>query len=141
VSVVAHARVEERTARGTKARDQEPPSGHVGWVPAAARPDAVALLEEQSITREPDPVPVVMAECWFPVHVLPGRGQDHGLGPEGHAEAGLMVQLCGHADLSNFGGFAPPKRTLLLDLDDFDELGLRAEAADWNPGDPGVEFA
>jgi hypothetical protein len=49
---------------GTKARDQLPPSGHVGWVPAAARPDPVALLEEQSITREPDPVPVVMAECW-----------------------------------------------------------------------------
>ena len=35
--------------------------------------------------------------------------------------AGLDVQLCGDAHLSNFGGFASPERTLLFDLNDFDE--------------------
>ena len=35
--------------------------------------------------------------------------------------AGLNVQLCGDAHLSNFGGFASPERTLLFDLNDFDE--------------------
>ena len=35
--------------------------------------------------------------------------------------AGLMVQLCGDAHLSNFGVFASPERTLLFDLNDFDE--------------------
>jgi len=34
---------------------------------------------------------------------------------------GLMVQLCGDAHLSNFGVFASPERTLLFDLNDFDE--------------------
>jgi uncharacterized protein (DUF2252 family) len=35
--------------------------------------------------------------------------------------AGLVVQLCGDAHLSNFGGFASPERELLFGLNDFDE--------------------
>jgi uncharacterized protein (DUF2252 family) len=35
--------------------------------------------------------------------------------------AGLDVQLCGDAHLSNFGVFASPERQLLFDLNDFDE--------------------
>ena len=35
--------------------------------------------------------------------------------------AGLNVQLCGDAHLSNFGVFASPERTLVFDLNDFDE--------------------
>src|SRR6266513_757468 len=35
--------------------------------------------------------------------------------------AGLNVQLCGDAHLSNFGVFASPERALLFDLNDFDE--------------------
>ena len=35
--------------------------------------------------------------------------------------AGLTVQLCGDAHLSNFGVFASPERQLLFDLNDFDE--------------------
>ena len=35
--------------------------------------------------------------------------------------AGLNVQLCGDAHLSNFGAFASPERTLLFGLNDFDE--------------------
>jgi uncharacterized protein (DUF2252 family) len=35
--------------------------------------------------------------------------------------AGLDVQLCGDAHLSNFGVFASPERKLLFDLNDFDE--------------------
>ena len=35
--------------------------------------------------------------------------------------AGLTVQLCGDAHLSNFGAFASPERALVFDLNDFDE--------------------
>ena len=35
--------------------------------------------------------------------------------------AGLTVQLCGDAHLSNFGAFASPERQLMFDLNDFDE--------------------
>jgi uncharacterized protein (DUF2252 family) len=39
----------------------------------------------------------------------------------GTPTAGLTVQLCGDAHLSNFGGYASPERQLLFDLNDFDE--------------------
>lgn len=35
--------------------------------------------------------------------------------------SGMQVQLCGDAHLSNFGGYAAPDRTLVFDLNDFDE--------------------
>ena len=35
--------------------------------------------------------------------------------------AGLIVQLCGDAHLSNFGLFASPERELIFDINDFDE--------------------
>jgi uncharacterized protein (DUF2252 family) len=35
--------------------------------------------------------------------------------------AGLDVQVCGDAHLSNFGVFASPERRLVFDLNDFDE--------------------
>ena len=34
---------------------------------------------------------------------------------------GLVVQLCGDAHLSNFGGFASPERDQVFDVNDFDE--------------------
>jgi uncharacterized protein (DUF2252 family) len=40
---------------------------------------------------------------------------------DGTPAAGLQVQLCGDAHLSNFGLFASPERRLLFDLNDFDE--------------------
>ena len=40
---------------------------------------------------------------------------------DGTPTAGLQVQLCGDAHLSNFGVFASPERRLLFDLNDFDE--------------------
>src|SRR6185437_17089022 len=37
------------------------------------------------------------------------------------AVSGIRVQLCGDAHLSNFGVFASAERTLVFDLNDFDE--------------------
>ena len=34
---------------------------------------------------------------------------------------GLWVQACGDAHLSNFGGYAAPDRSLVVDINDFDE--------------------
>jgi uncharacterized protein (DUF2252 family) len=35
--------------------------------------------------------------------------------------SGLWVQCCGDAHLANFGGFASPERSLVFDINDFDE--------------------
>jgi hypothetical protein len=51
VTKVEHPGVEERRAQGKEAGNRTPLSSHSGWMPAADRPDPVALLEAQNTTR------------------------------------------------------------------------------------------
>jgi uncharacterized protein (DUF2252 family) len=119
---VAHPSVEERLAAGKEARDRTPPSSHTGWAPAADRPDPVALLEEQNANREPDLVPVRHGRMLVsPFTFYRGGAKIMAADLAGTPTAGLHVQLCGDAHLSNFGAFASPERRLLFDLNDFDE--------------------
>ena len=55
---ITHLSADERKAKGEGARGRTPPSSHRGWRPVEDRPDPVALLEEQNLTRESDLVPV-----------------------------------------------------------------------------------
>ena len=119
---IAHPSIEERKAHGKDARLKVEPSGHSGWVPAADRPDPVALLEEQNTTREPDLVPVRHGRMMVsPFTFYRGAAKIMAADLKDTPTAGLNVQLCGDAHLSNFGVFASPERTLLFDLNDFDE--------------------
>ena len=90
--------------------------------PAADRPDPVALLSRQDVTREPDLVPVrhgrMMAS---PFTFYRGAAAVMAADLKDTPVAGLGAQLCGDAHLSNFGLFASPERRLLFDLNDFDE--------------------
>jgi uncharacterized protein (DUF2252 family) len=82
----------------------------------------VALLEEQDATREPDLVPVRHGRMLVsPFTFYRGAAKLMAADLEGTPTAGLNVQLCGDAHLSNFGLFASPERQLLFDLNDFDE--------------------
>ena len=119
---VAHPSVDDRRAEGKAARSHTPPEGHSRWVPAADRPDPVALLVAQNLTREPDLVPVRHGRMMVsPFTFYRGAAKIMAADLKDTPSAGLNVQLCGDAHLSNFGGFASPERTLLFDLNDFDE--------------------
>jgi uncharacterized protein (DUF2252 family) len=119
---VQHPSVEERRARGKAARKETPLPSHTGWKPAADRPDPVALLEEQNATREPDLVPVRHGRMMVsPFTFYRGAARIMAADLKDTPRAGLTTQLCGDAHLSNFGVFASPERTLLFDLNDFDE--------------------
>jgi uncharacterized protein (DUF2252 family) len=119
---IAHPSVEERRAQGKEARDRTPPSSHTGWAPATDRPDPVALLEEQNRAREPDLVPVRHGRMLVsPFTFYRGAAKIMAADLEDTPTAGLQVQLCGDAHLSNFGAFASPERQLLFGLNDFDE--------------------
>jgi uncharacterized protein (DUF2252 family) len=119
---VHHPNVEERKATGRRAREQTPPSSHSGWIPATDRRDPVGLLEEQNATREPDLVPVRHGRMMVsPFTFYRGAAKIMAADLEDTPRAGLTAQLCGDAHLSNFGVFASPERTLLFDLNDFDE--------------------
>ena len=122
VSKVAHLSLDERQAKGRQASDQTPPSSHSGWHPAADRPDPVALLEEQDLTREQDLVPVRHGRMMVsPFTFYRGGAKIMAADLKDTPVAGLDAQLCGDAHLSNFGLFASPERRLLFDLNDFDE--------------------
>jgi uncharacterized protein (DUF2252 family) len=119
---VPHPSVDERRAKGKQARDRTPASSHTGWVPATDRPDPVGLLQEQNTTREPDLVPVRHGRMVVsPFTFYRGAATIMAADLAGTPTAGLDVQLCGDAHLSNFGAFASPERRLLFDLNDFDE--------------------
>jgi uncharacterized protein (DUF2252 family) len=119
---IPHPSVDERRAQGKEARNRIPPSSHAGWTPASDRPDPVALLEEQNRTREPDLVPVRHGRMLVsPFSFYRGTAKIMAADLNGTPTAGLQVQLCGDAHLSNFGLFASPERRLLFDLNDFDE--------------------
>ncbi|HSE09460.1 MAG TPA: DUF2252 domain-containing protein [Nocardioidaceae bacterium] len=119
---VEHLSLEERTARGEAARDRVPPSSHTGWLPDPNRPNPVDLIEEQNTRRDADLVPVrhgrMMAS---PFTFYRGGAKIMAADLHGSPTAGLEVQLCGDAHLSNFGVFGSPERQLVFDINDFDE--------------------
>jgi uncharacterized protein (DUF2252 family) len=122
MAVIEHPTIDERAARGKAARANAAPSDHAGWEPAPNRPDPVALLDAQNVTREPDLVPVrhgrMMAS---PFTFYRGAARVMAEDLKDTPTAGLFVQLCGDAHLSNFGVYASPERALVFDLNDFDE--------------------
>ena len=119
---VSHPSVADRKAQGKGAREQASLSSHTGWTPAVDRADPVALLEEQDVTREPDLVPVRHGRMMVsPFTFYRGAAKIMAADLKDTPTAGLNVQLCGDAHLSNFGVFASPERTLLFDVNDFDE--------------------
>jgi uncharacterized protein (DUF2252 family) len=122
VKRVARLGVEQRSALGKDARTQTPRAAHRGWKPATGRPDPVGLLERQDATREPDLVPVRHGRMMVsPFTFYRGAAKIMAADLKDTPRAGLDVQLCGDAHLSNFGLFGSPERRLLFDLNDFDE--------------------
>ena len=121
-TVSSHSSVEDRQTIGEQARENTPISSQAGWAPAAGRPDSVELLVEQNATREADLVPVRHGRMTVsPFTFYRGAAKLMASDLATTPMAGLVVQLCGDAHLSNFGGFASPERQLLYGLNDFDE--------------------
>ncbi len=122
LAAMAHPSLDERRTKGRAAREKSPLSGHSGWTPAGHRPDPVALLDAQNLTRERDLVPVRHGRMLVsPFTFYRGAAKIMATDLKDTPTAGLNVQLCGDAHLSNFGVFASPERALLFDLNDFDE--------------------
>ena len=114
--------VDDRRAKGEQAAEQTPLSAHAEGPPVAGGRDPVELLVEQNAMREPDLVPVRHGRMMVsPFTFYRGAAKVMAVDLAGTPTAGLQVQLCGDAHLSNFGGFASPERQLLFGLNDFDE--------------------
>ncbi|MFD3532406.1 DUF2252 domain-containing protein [Streptomyces sp. NPDC058664] len=112
----------ERAARGRAARKRVPRSSHGRWIPSSQRPHPIDVLERQARDRLPDLVPLRYGRmAASPFAFLRGAAAVMAADLAAQPHTGLTVQLCGDAHLLNFGVYASPERTLLFDVNDFDE--------------------
>jgi uncharacterized protein (DUF2252 family) len=117
-----HRTVEERRDHGKELRGVAPREAHSIWSPPADRPDPVSLITGQDESRIQRLVPVRhwrMSQSAFSFY----RGAALVMASDlaSTPSTGIEVQLCGDAHLSNFGMFASAERTLIFDVNDFDE--------------------
>jgi len=117
-----HATPAERAVRGRAARASVPRSSHAAWDPPADRLDPVSILEAQAPSRVAELVPIRygrMLTSPFAFYRGGAAIMAHDLSAT--PTTGIRVQACGDAHISNFGLFASPERSLLFDVNDFDE--------------------
>jgi uncharacterized protein (DUF2252 family) len=120
--VVDHPTPSERVARGRAARAEVPRAGHGGWEPASSRQSPVDVLKHQATTRLAELIPIRHARMTAsPFAFYRGAAAVMAADLATTPNSGLRVQACGDAHLANFGGFAAPDRTLVFDINDFDE--------------------
>jgi uncharacterized protein (DUF2252 family) len=119
---VEHPDLAERIAFGRAARAEVPRGAHASWSPPADRPSPVELLEQQSASRVPELVPIRYGRMLVSAFTF-YRGAAYLMASDlaGLPRTNLHTQLCGDAHLSNFGAYAAPDRTLVFDVNDFDE--------------------
>lgn len=114
-----------QAAQAGRARRKAVPRAALGlWegdFPGGDR-DPLAIIDEQNETRLQELVPLRMermAQSAFTFYRGTAAIMAADLAKGQHS--GIMVAACGDAHVSNFGFYASPQRTLLFDLNDFDE--------------------
>jgi uncharacterized protein (DUF2252 family) len=122
VSKVARLEHGEDAARGRDARAAAPRSSHAEWAPAADREDPIQVLRRQAETRVAELLPIRYGRmAASPFAFYRGAAAVMAADLAATPDSGLVVQACGDAHISNFGGFAAPDRRLVFGPNDFDE--------------------
>ena len=99
-----------------------PRSAHGDWSPTLHRPDPIVLLEAQAATRLQELVPIRYGRMLVsPFTFYRGAAAVMTADLSATPDSGIVVQACGDAHISNFGGFAAQDRRLLFGPNDFDE--------------------
>ncbi|MGK9146789.1 DUF2252 domain-containing protein [Plantibacter flavus] len=118
---------EEALAAGRAARTALPRSAHAEYL--VGDRDPVAALAEQNAVRVQALVPLRLERMLqSPFAFFRGTAGLMASDLARNASTDLTVVACGDAHISNFGFYASPQRTLVFDLNDFDE----AAPAPWD---------
>jgi len=118
----ARLRSGESAELGRAARASTPRSAHGEWAPAPARADPIALLQQQAATRVQELVPIRYGRMLVsPFTFYRGAAAVMAADLAATPHSGIVVQACGDAHISNFGGFAAPDRRVVFSPNDFDE--------------------
>jgi uncharacterized protein (DUF2252 family) len=120
-ATVPHFTVAERIDHGRTARTDTPRASHASLEVRQDR-DPIAWLQAQEPTRVAELLPIrygrmARSALAFFRGAATVMANDLAQTPR----AGVQVQLCGDAHLLNFGGYASSERSLVFDLNDFDE--------------------
>jgi uncharacterized protein (DUF2252 family) len=117
-----HRTLDERIAIG-HAQAKELPLERIGDPPTREqRPDIIEVLRAEATGRIADLLPLRHARMADgPFATLRGTAGIMAADLASRPSTNLIVQLCGDAHLSNFGIYASPERSLVFDVNDFDE--------------------
>lgn len=111
-----------RAEAGRARRIDTPRSAHSAYEPDADRPDPVGILQEQAKERLQDLLPYRYGRMAVsPFTFLRGAAAVMALDLSRTPSSGIRTQVLGDCHLSNFGFFGTPERTLVFDVNDFDE--------------------
>ena len=112
----------DRVERGRALRKEVPRSAHAEWTAPPSRADPIDVLEASNETRVQELIPIRFGRMLpSPFAFFRGSAGLMAMDLAGTPTTGLRVQACGDAHVSNFGEFATPERTLVFDVNDFDE--------------------
>ena len=115
--------VKERFAIGKALRDKVPRTDHAYFKKSHARPDPIAILEQQNVNRVQKLVPVRFSRMLAsPFAFLRGSAAVMAADLASTPTTGLFVNACGDMHVSNFGVFASAERNLVFAINDFDEV-------------------
>ncbi|MDR3687115.1 MAG: DUF2252 domain-containing protein [Coriobacteriia bacterium] len=121
-TLLPHFTPAEHLARGRAARQDTPRSSHASWETWSDRPDPIDVLEEQGAHRTPELLPIRYGRMVAsPFAFYRGGAAIMASDLATTPRSGLKAQCCGDAHLVNFGVFASPDRSLVFDINDFDE--------------------
>ncbi|MFC7528679.1 DUF2252 domain-containing protein [Actinoplanes sp. GCM10030250] len=111
-----------RAAAGRAARKQTPLDRHAEFEPGTGRPSPVDLIVAQEVDRLPELLPIRHGRMLVsPLAFLRATATVMAADLAQTPSSGLTAQLCGDAHMFNFGVYASPERSLVFDLNDFDE--------------------
>lgn len=103
-------------------RAKSPRKSHRQWKPAYDRPDPIGLLQAQDKERIEQLLPIKYGRMLAsPFAFLRGSAVVMAADLAQTPVTGLEAVICGDAHLSNFGIFATPERSMVFDINDFDE--------------------
>jgi uncharacterized protein (DUF2252 family) len=111
-----------RVAAGKALRDKIPREQHGRWNEIKGRRDTIELLRESDSGRMKKLIPIRYGRMLpSPFTFYRGAAGVMAADLARTPTTGLRVQACGDCHLVNFGGFATPERSIIFDINDFDE--------------------
>lgn len=111
-----------QVAAGKALRDKIPREQHGRWNEIKGRRDTIGLLRESDVGRMKKLIPIRYGRMLpSPFTFYRGAAGVMAADLARTPTTGLIVQACGDCHLVNFGGFATPERSIIFDINDFDE--------------------